>query len=379
MNYYNKYVKYKYKYLELIGGMSELEQIISDLNYDTVNDIEMISFFVDLIKQNILLDSNEPILTKELTRDDEHIKHIGKLKTTSEEKLKEHIIDITKNTEYIIEKNGRTYKFHPESIDLKCFFFKCNKIPNRKGIICIYSINDTLLIGFNVINDGTCEVVPELDIDKFIHFINILNSLLLDNINNIILFGHSYGMSQAIVTAYILLIITGRLKSFNTNNFNQAIISLNIDKKILDKIRRLIIKVIGSGGAPILFTKEEEFIQFYKALNKHYIHFVSKLNDTYDNHTFNLKCHYKSIKDGDNISDSESESDSESDDDNKITYINYLMCELCDLYTQDKKQTYTRTFINMNNNSSRIHTVKQNIIHDIKEYLERIQKIYFQT
>jgi hypothetical protein len=308
----------------------------------------MLRYFIDLIKHNIFLTSYlKPILTKQLTESKEPIKYIGRPTDISKDNVskddvsKYTINDTSKETTFIIKKDDREYIFHSESLELKCFYRNCSY---GRGIICIYSINDTILIGFGIGSEG-CNMIPQLNIPEFCKFIEKLDSLLLDNIKEIILFGHSYGMSSAIATAYILLRITNKIRAFNVNeDFDTAINSLKISDIFLQKIINIKIKVIGTGGTPTLFTKEKDFIIFYNALNHNYIHFVNYFLKYYDNFTDNLKC-------GENI------------------YINYLMYMINSNYTDDDTTIYIEkcSFINMNNDN---RYIKEHLkfIHSMEHY-----------
>jgi hypothetical protein len=143
-------------------------------------------------------------------------------------------------------------------------------------------------------------------------------------------------MSSAIATAYILLRIIKKLQAFNFNEkFDTDIDSLKISDSFLQKIRKIIIKVIRTGGTPTIFTKEKDFINFYKALGHNYIHFVNYTMDDYDNYTYNLKC------------------------DTDI-YINYLMYEI---KATLKGEFILAKFININNSNRRPYTTINNTFH----------------
>ena len=63
-----------------------------------------------------------------------------------------------------------------------------------------------------------------LKIEEFIEFLINLKKIMNEkHTNKLLLFGHSYGMSCAILTAYIILVISGKLKAFNNNKFTVII------------------------------------------------------------------------------------------------------------------------------------------------------------
>lgn len=378
MDYYKKYLKYKLKYIELKGGtVLEISQ-----------DLELYKGFMiiysDLIKLNILLSSTEIIFTKE---DDiesrvattNRVRYIGqsdklkKLKTemytesydTLLKKIEEE--EILKESDGIIYKIKKTHEYTYLS-RFSCFFQNCalimqNGEPSDK--ICLYNYSDYILIGFNI-GKANCLILPFIDKNKFLIFLKNLCSNFSDNISKILLFGHSYGMTSATATAYILLCLLGVIDVFdNLQEFNTQITEFKADEEIIsliEKIRGKEIIVIGSGGTPNLFSNMSEFIIFYNALQNKYIHFASidieKLSDD-GNYNYDHIDRF--------ISALECKSSSSSS-----IYKNFLICLIYDI-----KENASYSFINIADKDipRDLSHPRTRFTHDISTYEETLKRL----
>lgn len=174
----------------------------------------------------------------------------------------------------------RIYQYHAHC---KCYFTKCK--PNYT---VLYSYFDTILIGFNLHYRDCTEIYNfNIDYELFISFIErlkqlceIISSKKYSKPIKILLFGHSFGMAYATMTAYILLRLICHVngnKIFLSSHENLETSISRLIERVSEFIilQDLEISVIGSGGVPILFTKESEFINFFNLLEKRYINFYN--------------------------------------------------------------------------------------------------------
>lgn len=188
------------------------------------------------------------------------------------------------NIIYSIQGNydpERIYQYHSHC---KCFFTNCN-VDKKNTYTVLYSCDDTILVGFST-HTRNCYVIDELDIDYnlfdfFIkELIKIISKKEYSTPIKLLLFGYSFGMSYATITAYILLRLIcdcngDQIFESVHSNLETSICMLLEGALNLSILLNLEISVIGCGGIPILFTKESDFINFFNLLQKRYINFYN--------------------------------------------------------------------------------------------------------
>lgn len=185
------------------------------------------------------------------------------------------------NITFFIKKGDREYKY---LFRTPCFFTNCTIAGTQ--YICAYSNSEYILIGFNT-GKPNCIMSHDIDLNNFKIFLEKLCIILYnEGGEKIVLFGFSYGMTSAILTAYILLCLQGSLTPFTNPSLsllNKQITELKTNIDVSDPIYKQVINnleiiVIGSGGIPNLFTDIEDFSAYYNALKTNYIHFVSTIS-----------------------------------------------------------------------------------------------------
>ena len=140
------------------------------------------------------------------------------------------------------------------------------------------------------------------DLQNLIHFLDHLKQIIeTKDIDEILLCGHSNGMSSATITSFILLYL-----KLNGEEFVQFCTLFNIyiqnNSKVIEPIddptkdqlfdylnrvksdwvvitQNIKIFVVGTGGIPVIFFTEEQFSTYYNLLNGRYLHLASKINN----------------------------------------------------------------------------------------------------
>ena len=183
---------------------------------------------------------------------------------------------------------------------LMCFTTGC-----QYGIHFFISNNDKLIITFGVGETyskyyNTFKNIQDLNYLKT--FLNHLK-LIIDtkSIVEILLCGHSNGMSSATITSFILLYLKLNGEEFvhfctlfNVYIQNNSKVIEEVDDPTKDqlfdhlnrvksdwveRIQGIKIFVVGTGGIPVIFFTEEQFSTYYNLLNGRYLHLSSKINN----------------------------------------------------------------------------------------------------
>jgi hypothetical protein len=141
----------------------------------------------------------------------------------------------------------------------------------------MFNLDNLLIVCFN---DGYVEITfHNIILPNLLNWLDNLEELIKDK-KQILLCGHSNGMSAATITSFIFLYLSDQLDSVihdfyikeNKDIFNSLDCLKSKWKKILENIE---IFVVGTGGFPVIFTKEIQFIDYYSKLKGKYLHLSS--------------------------------------------------------------------------------------------------------
>jgi hypothetical protein len=188
-----------------------------------------------------------------------------------------------------------------QSMVSNCFIFGCEKT------IQFFQSNQTLVICFNTgsIHYPNGDLVYIQNMAKFILFLENLKQELIvikgttrEIPINIVLCGHSNGMASATIISmallYLQILDETILQQFHTIFMkyiqdNSKLLESD-DNKLFDVLKLLKpewsssilnncnLYVVGSGGFPVIFFKEEQFRLYYNLLRGRYLHCVSSIN-----------------------------------------------------------------------------------------------------
>ena len=188
-----------------------------------------------------------------------------------------------------------------EGLGYKCFTTGC-KIEHKA--VHTFITDGTMMVVFDVGTTTSNEeplIIKEKQLELIAWIERTLDYIYSENVNHILLCGHSNGMASATIIANILIYLHGSL--FNRrakpleamrivtglglvdkldNIYNNLIRTTQTKKEKHDKIKEIKISVIGSGGFPVIFKTKEEFDSFYNSLGRRYLHIgLCKNDDTY--------------------------------------------------------------------------------------------------
>jgi len=171
---------------------------------------------------------------------------------------------------------GRDYLYELYHYSSDCW------TPGCAGNYFIFRISDTQYMV--VFNTGNRIYIPKIEItlerqrNHFLDFLLILLELVRLGATEIVLCGHSNGMSSATFTALLLICLARPdVAQYFTNEdlVDETTLDL-LDEQIMnkDELKGLENKLVvcGTGGFPILFQTRQEFEVFYETIGTRYLH-----------------------------------------------------------------------------------------------------------
>jgi hypothetical protein len=152
--------------------------------------------------------------------------------------------------------------------------------------------NKSLFIWFDVGTQAGYDLFDHLIINDFFNFLNIHKNILIES-KQIILLGHSAGMTMAVLTAFLFLCLGDKNYLFenaeifkdNPNYPNQNGKGIILFNKLTSEsdynfLKEKSIFVVGTASRPILFN-EKQFINFYNKLKGRYVNIIIGLDTNY--------------------------------------------------------------------------------------------------
>jgi hypothetical protein len=143
----------------------------------------------------------------------------------------------------------------------------------------MFNLDNILVVCFNegFVNGNINNIIYDL----LLNWLDNFEKLIKDK-KQILLCGHSNGMSAATITSFILLYLLDSLNlsvhkyyiEENKEIFDHLFSIKSKWSKLLENIE---IFVIGSGGFPVIFTKEDQFIDYYNSLKGKYLHLSTNI------------------------------------------------------------------------------------------------------
>jgi hypothetical protein len=177
--------------------------------------------------------------------------------------------------------------YFPKSLKYSCFTESC------KYNIQIFKNGKLLILCFNT--GGRDITYPKLinDDSKFIEWLQLLCDIIRDNnCTQLLLCGHSNGMSSATIITFFLLCLKNKIFYEKYNKIIENELFTKLYELNLNLILQTIdIYLVGSAGFPVIFSNKDEFKLFYDELEGRYLHIgltepltIEKLYDNFELH-----------------------------------------------------------------------------------------------
>lgn len=271
INYINKYLKYKKKYVNMKYGGEIFKIPFQNIDYYDNTPPHQIPMYRSMI--NIYLGIMGKVLS---FNDNPHNQNNQKILPTDNEQIFETSITYKNKDEYlfyfqdepiVFDEKKNNLKYIPKSLNIYCFIIGCT------STIHMFNLDNLLIVCFI---DGYVEITfHNIILDNLLNWLDNLEELIKDK-KQILLCGHSNGMSAATITSFILLYLSDKLDLIihdfyikqNKKIFNSLDCIKSKWKKILENIE---IFVVGTGGFPVIFTEEIQFIDYYSKLKGQYL------------------------------------------------------------------------------------------------------------
>jgi hypothetical protein len=261
--------RYKLTKLKIFGGSQVIPSEYIEYNNPTPpHEIEMyrkmFTIFLGLAPKLLNMD-REPYLN-----DDEKI-ITTHMMTTSENFLMINICGEQKKIP-VIKKN---ITFFSNSLKNGCY------TPGCTNNVFLLKLDTLVILHFPIGNVADpMQIIIKTKINEFITWLQSIKDIIYKN-KQLLLCGHSNGMSSATKISFIFLYLSNKL---DTEIFSEII---NNNKDLFDNLEQIKhewsfltdteIFVCGTGGFPVLFSNEELFKNYYHSINSRYLHIVAGL------------------------------------------------------------------------------------------------------